>query len=397
MKATLVFLSACTLSANVWAVTYSDLLPEVINQLPQKQELVDFQTLSSANQSAADSWIAGDVSLNIKHENDSLTGNQGFESWEGGARFPIWLPGQSGSRQQIGDAYQSLSQVGRQKIQLMASKQLRQLVWQTKKAEVRLKFAHKDLTQSQALVALVSQKVDAGESPKFDLLLAQKALFKAEKNVAQREATYQVARQNYAQWTRQTELPSPLAETLESQTIALEQHPDYQVLQAQVQAEQAKLELAKASQSSNPSVYVGAKNERDKQTADNSILIAEVSFPIGVDPTAPSRIAEQRQAVSQRQIAQNQAKQQLQLSLLQAKEAWIAAQKTERLSEQQDTLSAEAMKLAKMAYRQGETSIQNLLLMKQQYFEDKLNFKLAKLNRLEAIANLNQALGVSLK
>ncbi|MDG4811594.1 TolC family protein [Hydrogenovibrio sp. 3SP14C1] len=397
MKTTLVFLSALTLSANVWAVTYSDLLPNVINQLPQKQELVDFQTLSNANQTAADSWIAGDVALNLKHENDSLTGNQGFESWEGGARFPVWLPGQSGSRQQIGDAYQSLGQFGQQHIQLMASKQLRQLVWQTKKAEVRLKFAHKDLKQTQILVELVSQKVDAGESPKFDLLLAQKSLLKAQKNVAQKEAAYQVAQQNYAQWTQQTDLPSPLAETLASQTLSLEQHPNYQMMQAQVKAEQAKLELAKASQRGNPTVYVGAKNERDNQTADNSILIAEVSFPIGVDPTAPSRIAEQRQAVSQRQIAQNQAKQQLQLNLLQAKEAWIAAQKTARLSEQQNTLSTEAMKLSEMAYRQGETSIQNLLLMKQQYFEDKLNFKLAKVTRLETIANLNQALGVSLK
>ena len=397
MKAILVFLSAWTLSANAWAVTYSDLLPNVINQLPQKQELVDFQALSSANQMAADSWIAGDVALNLKHENDALTGNQGFESWEGGARFPIWLPGQSSSRQQIGNAYQSLNQVGRQHIQLLASKQLRQLVWQTKKAKVSLKFAYKDLKQTQTLVALVSQKVDAGESPKFDLLLAQKSLFKAQKNVAQKEAAYQVALQNYTQWTQQSDLPSPLAETLASTTLTLEQHPDYQMMQAQVQAEQAKLELTKASQRGNPSVYVGAKNERDKQTSDNSILIAEVSFPIGADPTAPSRIAEQRQAVSQRQIAQNQAKQKLQLNLIRAKEAWVAAQKTEQLSQQQNTLSEEAMQLAKMAYRQGETSIQNLLLMKQQYFEDKLNFKLAQLNRLEAIANLNQALGVSLK
>ncbi|MBD3610933.1 MAG: hypothetical protein HUJ13_00620, partial [Hydrogenovibrio crunogenus] len=65
MKAILVFLSAWTLSANAWAVTYSDLLPNVINQLPQKQELIDFQALSSANQTAADSWVAGDIALSL--------------------------------------------------------------------------------------------------------------------------------------------------------------------------------------------------------------------------------------------------------------------------------------------------------------------------------------------
>jgi len=55
------------------------------------------------------------------------------------------------------------------------------------------------------------------------------------------------------------------------------------------------------------------------------------------------------------------------------------------------------MLLAESAYQQGETTIQALLLAKKQFFEDQLNNQLAKLNHLEAIANLNQSQGAILE
>jgi outer membrane protein TolC len=397
MKAFWLLVGLSAYSSFGWAVTYGELLPNVMAKLPETQQLSDYQALSNANRQAADSWIPGEVELNLKHENDGLTGDQGFRSWEGGATFPIWWPGQSGHQSAIGDGYQQQTQAGQAQLALMASKQLRQVVWQTKKAAMRLKFGRKNLQQTQALVDLVQQKVDAGESPKFDLLLAQKSLYDAEKRLTQLQADYDVALQHYQFWTQQTELPSPLAETLVASAPELDSHPEVQSLAARQKTEQARLDLVEASRHSNPNLYLAAKNERDDQTADNNILIAEIRIPIGSNPMAPTRIAEQRQQLSQSQMALARVKQQLEMDQFQARQSLQAAQKNETLAAEQNALAEEAMRLAQTAYQEGETSIQNLLQMKQQYFEDKLNFKLARLNRLEAIANLNQALGVRLK
>ncbi|MGC9386086.1 MAG: TolC family protein [Hydrogenovibrio sp.] len=396
MKAFWLLIVLSAYSASSWSITYQALLPNVIAKLPQMQTLQDYQGLSDANRLAADSWIPGEVELNLKHENDALTGDQGFQSWEGGASFPVWWPEQSKHQNAIGRGYQHQSQTVQARLALMASEKLRQLVWSTTQTTVKLQFAREDLQQTQALVALIQQGVVAGDRPQFDLLLAQKSLNQAQKRLAQLTAEHRMALQQYQAWTDTTELPDPIAEVVAQPAPTLESHPDIEWLQAQQQTEMARLALAKASRLSQPNVYLAVKNERDDQTSDNNILIAEVRLPIGENPMAATQIAAQRQQLSQAQIAITEALQQLRKRQFEARETLKAAEIGQTLAAEQRKLAQQAMQLAQSAYRQGETSIQNLLQMKQQYFDDQLNDEMAKLERLEAIANLNQALGVRL-
>ena len=176
MKAFWLVIGLSAYASAGWAVTYGELLPRVVEKLPEIQQLSGLAALSNANLEAANSLLAGEVEFNLKHENDHLSGRQGLSSWEGGVTLPIWWSGQSNRHAEVGTGYQQQTQTQQAHLSLLASKQLRQLVWQAHKADERLKFAKRNLKQSQSLVDLVNRKVEVGDRPVFDLLLAKKSL-----------------------------------------------------------------------------------------------------------------------------------------------------------------------------------------------------------------------------
>lgn len=395
MKYLVLFASLLTLSSSAWALSYSDLLPSVIDKIPQKNQGVSYQSLAKANQKYANSWIAGDVELNLRHENAGIIGNQSDNSWELGARMPIWKSGQADSLDQLGSTYQVLAELSNQTLRLSASGKLRQLVWAYQKAQVQLTFAQQNLAQTQSLVNFITQKVNAGESPRFDLLMAQKSMMQFQQTLSQQQANFAIAKQNLIRWTDQEKLPTPIAE---KQVKMVSAHPQSEFNLSLVAIEKARLNLTKAQKSANPSLFIGSRNEATSDgSADKQFLIAEISLPLGLDPGADSRASEQQQLLTAAQMQQAETEQRLALAILQAEKNLQAAKEIEKLAQQQIGLSEEAMLLAETAYQQGETTIQALLLAKKQFFDDQLNNELAKLNHLEAIANLNQAQGVILE
>lgn len=392
MKYLVLFASLLTLSSSAWALSYSDLLPSVIDKIPQKNQGISYQSLAKANQQYANSWIAGDVELNLRHENAGIIGNQSDNSWELGARMPIWKSGQTDSLNQLGSTYQTLAELSNQTLRLSASGKLRQLVWAYQKAQVQLTFAQQNLAQTQSLVNFITQKVDAGESPRFDLLMAKKSKMQFQQTLSQQQANFAIAKQNLIRWTGQDKLPTPLAE---KQVKVTDSHPQSELNRSLVAIEKARLNLIKTQKSANPSLFIGSRNEAAGDgSADKQFLIAEVSLPLGLDPSADSRASEQHQLLTTAQMRQAETEQRLALAVLKAERNLQAAKEIEKLAQQQIGLSKEAMLLAETAYQQGETTIQALLLAKKQFFDDQLNNELAKLNHLEAIANLNQAQGV---
>lgn len=386
--------SLLAFSAPIWALSYSDLLPSIIDKIPQKQQGKNYQSLANANKNYASSWIAGDVELTVRHENAGIIGSQSDSSWEFGARMPIWKSGQSDSLEQLGTTYQTLSKLSDQTLRLSASGKLRQLVWAYQKAQVQLKFAQQNLTQTQSLVNLIAQKVNAGESPRFDLLMAKKSMMQFQQTVAQQQASFAIAKQDLVRWTGQDQLPTPIAETL---ALSPPAHPQSELNRSLVSIEKSRLNWVKAQKSANPSLFVGSRNETADGSSSKQFLIAEISLPLGMDPSAGTRTSEQNQLLSDAQIRMTESDQQLALAVLEAKNNLKAAKEIEMLAQQQIGLSEEAMLLAETAYQQGETTIQALLLARKQFFDDQLNNELAKLNHLEAIANLNQAQGVILE
>ncbi|BBP43346.1 TolC family protein [Thiosulfativibrio zosterae] len=393
-------LGSCLLSTTaqtVWAADYPTLAATLQATLPEQALLANTQQLQSAAQSYANQTLPGEVTVKLNHENDALTDNKAKQTWEAGVEFPIWRSGQAHSQDALAQAYQNLFLAEQQQLKLLTAQTLRDLVWQTQTAKIKAHFSQKALEQTQALVEMVTQRVTQGENPKLDLLLAEKSLFAAQSDFATANFELEVALNTYQAKLNTQALPDLLPEQ-QAPADLLEQHPQRLKLQALIQIETAKLAALKANQQSNPSVYVGGKNEQSNQGVNDTFLIAQFNYPLQLDSLAGHQKvlqAEQQSQLSRLQAELRRFEQNHPLDLFRAQQAIFSAQTQQQLSEQQLTHAEKTLMLAKQSYFLGETSIQNLLISQQTVLEQKLAARLAKTKTFMAIADFNQIAGVA--
>ena len=367
------------------------LLDNIIENQPEQQITQGLQEMHSTNQQYSDSWIAGDVDLVVHHENDTLTDNDDYKNWQAGVEFPLWLSSQKQAQKTITRSYGEQLSAHQLYLRWLASEQLRKLVWNFRTAEIEVEAARSALQKSQSLLNKVILKVKAGESPRIDQLLAHKAVLKQQNNLVQKHSALTIAQNNFKRWTQTQNLPQNILEQPLS-PLPLDQHPKIIQLSSALQISRAMMKKTQAGKRDNPKVFLGAQNDKDKSSENNS-LILEVSIPLGVNPGFSPRLAEKKRNVYEQQAVLDKARIQLEQAIFQAQQQLTSAQQSIHLAKEQYAISIKALSMSEQAYQLGETNIQNLLLVQQQTAEAKRDYRLAKARSGQAIANLNQVSG----
>ena len=367
------------------------LLDNIIENQPEQQITQGLQEMHSTNQQYSDSWIAGDVDLVVHHENDTLTDNDDYKNWQVGVEFPLWLSSQKQAQKTITRSYGEQLSAYQLYLRWLASEQLRKLVWNYRTAEIEVDAARSALQKSQSLLNKVILKVKAGESPRIDQLLAHKAVLKQQNNLVQKRSALTIAQNQFRRWTRTHNLPQNILEQPLS-PLPLDQHPKIIQLSSALQISRAMMKKTQAGKRDNPKVFLGAQNDKDKSSENNS-LILEVSIPLGVNPGFSPRLAEKKRNVYEQQAVLDKARIQLEQAIFQAQQQLTSAQQSIHLAKEQYAISIKALSMSEQAYQLGETNIQNLLLVQQQTAEAKRDFRLAEARSGQAIANLNQVSG----
>ncbi len=379
--------------AGVFAVSaeFTQLLDNIIELQPEQQITQGIRAQHSSNQALSESWISGDVDFIIHHENDALTDNENFKNWQAGVEFPLWLPGQKNAQQQVAASYGQELTAQQIYLRWLASNNLRNLVWDFQNAKIELDAARSALQKTRDLQHKVAQKVKAGESPRLDLLLANKAVLKHQNQRVQKQSAFTIAQNQFYVWTQTRQLPDKFQERPLS-PLPVEQHPQIIRLNSTLQITQAKLQKTKSFKQGSPRLFLGAQNDSDRNN-ENTSLMLELSIPLGVNPTYSPRVAEVKRSVYEKQALVDKAKIQLEQAVFRAQQTLASAKQSINFSKKQYDISRQALLMSEQAYQLGETNIQNLLLVQQQTEEAKLNYKLAQARSGQAVANLNQVSG----
>ena len=373
------------------SIDFVQLLDNIIQQQPEQQITIGIKELQSANQSLSNSWISGDVDLIVHHENDTLTDDEDYKNWQVGVEFPLWLPSQKQAYKQMAASYGQELSAQQNYLRWLASSSLRKLVWNYQTAKIELEAARSALQKSQSLQHKVQQKVNAGESPKIDLLLADKAVLKQQNQLVQKQSVFTIAQNQFQKWT-QSRIPPQKIQERTLPPVPLEQHPKIVRLIATLQITQAELQKIKSLKKEGPRLFLGAQSNKDRNTENNSLMF-EVSIPLGMNPAYSPKLAAEKRKVYEQQALLDKAKIQLEQQIFQAQQTLASAKQSILFSKQQYDLSQKALKMSETAYQLGETNIQNLLLVQQQMAEDKLNYNLVQARSGQAVANLNQISG----
>ncbi|MEA1987912.1 MAG: TolC family protein [Pseudomonadota bacterium] len=382
------------LSLPAHALTYSDLLKNILANQPEQATLEGYDALEESASESQNSWFSGNTNLIIAHENDSLTGDLNKQKWQIGAEVPLWLPGQRQSQKNLAVGFGELNINQASLLKLQASALLRELVWQYRQGQVKAEIAKQSVKQAQKLQNLIRVFVNVGEKPKIDALLADKALLAAQSKLLMVENEFTTAQNRYQFWTKMNDLPKPLAERLVE--FDLENHPAVKQLNAQLTVLIAEYQNLKATQKDNPVFSFGGFQEDDQGMSPNTSLYAQISYPIGSNPTKKVETVKHKTAVLQKEAEIKRFELELNNQLFAAEQKVSVSKQQLSLVDKETKLAAQTLKLATQAYKAGESNIQTLVNAQQQFLDSKLQQALTQIELTTAIAHRNQIAGVSL-
>ncbi|WP_040726512.1 TolC family protein [Thiomicrorhabdus sp. Kp2] len=381
-------------SHSAQAASYADLLEQVMQKQPEQMSLIGYDAVETSANDAANSLFSSNTNLVIAHENDAMTGDLDKTKWHIGAEFPLWLPGQADSQQQLAKGYSELKNDQINFLKWQASGQLRDLVWQYREAQVQTDIAQKSVAQANKLHLLISKLVQVGEKPKMDALMAQNLLLTAESHLLTMQNQLGSVQKRYQSWTGSLELPIPLTEN--APLFDINNHPELRKLNAELAILQAELQTLKVSQKDNPVLSVGGFQEEDRAMSPNTTLFAQISYPIGSNPSKKVETAKQNTQVLNKEAEVKRYQLELQNRLYASEQSVVLAEQKLTISAQNMQLAEQTLQLAQQAYQAGESNIQTLVNAQQVFLDSELQQALIQIEMAKAIANRNQIAGVSL-
>lgn len=370
--------------------TFSELLQAYIQQQPQQQTLSALQNVQQAQKDQAGGWIAGDINVVVHHENDALTDDNNAQNWQVGAEFPVWLPSQKQGLSDLAEVYQQNLPVEQAYLNWQASGILRQLIWDYQIASAKLAIAQQTLTTSEQLLESVQKKVALGESPLIDGVLAEQTFLSHKAALMEQQSQLDMAKQAYQKWTGFSTLPTTIIEPKSS--VSLEQHPEMMQLQSQLALANADLRQIEVQKSGQPSLYLGAQQDKLANQTDTS-LVMEVVIPLGLNPEFGVKKAQQKLQIQRNQARVEQTQKSILLAQQQAEQQLSQLQRSIDLTSQQQQLAEQALEMSLKAYKLGAITVQNLLLIQQQATDAQRNAVLAQHQFGQATANYNQISG----
>jgi len=374
-------------------------LPELVEMTaarnPGGDMTVAREALADALQQRADLPLADAPSVNLRYQTDRLGSDNGYREWEGGIEMPLWLPGQADSFAIEADRHRSVASAMSSERVWQIAGEVRSRLWAAASAEVEQLQARSARDAAQKLVEDVRQRMQAGELPRSDLLLAEKELLLRDQVVLEADAQARQAAQRFESYTGVTFSKTLALQGNIPRQTDLETHPKLRLLEQQVSQARAHRDRIMKTLRSGPSLWLGGKTARDTRPGSyESSVGIEINVPLGEETFNAPQLAEAEQALTETLTKLSRIRLELEDELSQAQIAFdstsAAIDKTRRSQE----LAEESLRLGRRAFELGETGLIDLLRAQNDALRARNTHELSRLRHAQAIARLNQALGV---
>jgi outer membrane protein TolC len=302
---------------------------------------------------------------------------------------PVWLPGQRsayGSTVQAGVAEYEARLLLRR---LEVAGRLRDAWWNAASAARDVRVARDRLGTSRDIARDVQRRVDLGDIPYTDSLLARNENLAAELGLAQAEAAVVEARAVYRTLTGGAEpdlVPEPPAGRVRA-------HPALLAADAGVAAAEAQARLVAATPRDNPEVGVFGRNEEGRLTEQGVSLGLRLRVPLATSARNIPRVAA-AQADLTRAVAERALRRRLlDAEIEAARLALRAAEEAARIARQRLSVANQQLDLGRRAFSAGETGLFDLYRIRQLQLEAASTQAQADVTAGRARSRLNQAVG----
>lgn len=278
--------------------------------------------------------------------------------------------------------------------------ELRENLWRVLAAEAEVTLADADVDLYRALEEDVAKRVRGGDAAPFEKLSAETA--RRERDALLYETQVELAHSLFG-WTALTGLKVLPAVALERPADSVPEgvsdeapsaYPPVLIARAAVERVRRALGSVQAQGSGAPRVLIGVRSESATDTPTTDSVGATLSIPFGGEAHRAAAQSPLHLDLARAEDELAWAQRNATLALHEAGHELHAREQARRLAFEQKSVAEREVELARRAYRIGETSLAERLLVEARAASARRAAALADIAWSRAIARYNHSLGI---
>jgi outer membrane protein TolC len=378
------------------SLTLTKVVDLTLEKFPDMTWLNSLEEEAAAIAQRSKSWTAGASQANYSFQ-EAATGTYSgkLHYINAGVQVPLWNIGQRDAEQTLGEQADTSAKMQTIATKLRVAGLVRGALWDMSLQKIRYEQAKAEIEIYDQLYAKIGRRVELGDLPRADALLAQTELLQKRSTLILAEAELMHARKRYGSITQITKVPKDYQEKLVDLKEIEQNHPALVSINSQINRKQAEMDTIKAIGSGQTNILAGVNGDMGSETSNHT-----ASFNIGVtmpfggsDHIAPQIAAinvELNKLLSQREQlfrdlkqAHHEAEHNLEVNRAELNNANELRQATENL-----------LNMSNTAFSVGEIDLMDLLKIQSKAQQAILNAKERAVMLERDIALYNQAVGV---
>jgi outer membrane protein TolC len=377
------------------ALSLAKLIDLTLEKYPDASWLNALEEEAEALRKRGESWTAGASQAGLRFQ-EATSGTLHYI--DATVQVPLWNLGQRDAELAIGEKAGISAQMQTAALKLRIAGLVRAALWDMALQKIRYEQALAEVDVSGQLLAKIKRRVELGDLPRSDELLAHTELLQKRSLLTLAEAELMHARKRYASITQTTKVPGSYQEKLVELKEIQQNHPALMAVNSQVERKQAELNALKRVGSGQTNLTVGVNS--DSMTNDPRSNKAE-SFNIGVtvpfggsvhiQPQIAAINVELNKLIAERELLHRNLEQ-----FHHEAEHNLEVNRVELdIANELKQVAEEHLDMAHSAFSAGEIDLMDLLKIQSRTQQSILNAKERAVMLLRDQALYNQAVGVT--
>lgn len=374
-------------------------LPQVISMTLEK---FPDQLLSNALEQEADalqrrgsSLLAGAPIIGMRYQDDLPGDDSGYREFEAELELPLWNWGQRSAGQAVAEQAHNAANKQSSAIKLHVAGLVRNALWNMALEDIRYEQAKSILDISEKLLSKIKRRVELGDLPRSDLLLAQSDRLQKRTILLQAEAEVMHSRRHYISLTQNDQIPDNFKEKLSSLPNITEDHPKLSAIDAVVQRRHAEVNWVKSAGSGQSSFILGGKSEKGSEIDDDiESMSVGISIPFGGGAHLAPDIAAANLKLTEALAQRAHLFRKLEKEHHDAKHELEVTQVELKIANELKQIAESLLKMTRLSFSAGEINLMDLLKIQARSFNAIRHAKEHSVMLQKNIALYNQAVGL---
>ncbi|MCK4841408.1 MAG: TolC family protein [Methylococcales bacterium] len=376
-------------------LTLAQVITHTVDKFPAYIINAALKDEANALQRRGDSWLAGVPSIAMRYQGDFVADNIGSREIEAELELPLWNWGQRSAGQAIAEHANTAAEKQSSVLTLEVAGLVRQALWNINLESLGYDQAQYILQISEKMLNKIKRRVDLGDLPRSDLLLAQSDHLQKRSLLIQAEAEMMHARKSYINLTQTTAIPADYTEQQSTLTEISQDHPKLSAINSIIQRKQAELKWVESTGSGQTSLIFGGKSERDELGSEPIESISlEISIPFGGSAHLAPEIALANIELTTALAERASIFRQLEKQHHEAKHALEVTHAELEIAHELKEIAESHLKMARLSFSAGEINLMDLLKIQARSHNTIRHSKEHGILLKKNIALYNQSVGV---